>query len=51
MSRTETEPWVVEDRDQHNFGDVPVRRFPNRQRTSDREGRSEITPAIMATTD
>jgi hypothetical protein len=26
-------------------------RFPNRQRSSDREGRSEITPAIMATTD
>lgn len=51
MSRTQTDPWVVEDRDQHNFGDVPVRRFPNRQRSSDREGRSEITPAIMATTD
>jgi hypothetical protein len=51
MSRTNTEPWVVDDRDQHKFGDVPVRRFPNRQRTSDREGRSEITPAIMATTD
>ena len=43
--------WVLEDRDEHNFGDVPVRRFANRARTSDREGRSEITPAIMATTD
>jgi hypothetical protein len=51
MSRTQTEQWAIEDRDQHNFGDVPVRRFPNRQQSFDREGRSEITPAIMATTD
>ena len=51
MSHDLTSGWVVEDRDEHRFGDVPVRRLPNRQRTSDREGRSEITPAIMATTD
>jgi hypothetical protein len=43
--------WKVDDRDEHGFGAVPVVRFPNRQRSSDREGRSEITPAIMATTD
>jgi Phage portal protein, SPP1 Gp6-like len=43
--------WQVDDRDQHGFGAVPAVRFPNRQRSSDREGRSEITPAIMATTD
>jgi hypothetical protein len=43
--------WTVDYRDEHNFGEVPVVRFPNRQRSSDREGRSEITPAIMATTD
>jgi hypothetical protein len=30
---------------------VPVVRFPNRSRVRDREGRSEITPAIMNTTD
>ena len=51
MSRTQSQGWVVDDRDQHGFGDVPVRRLPNRQRSADREGRSEITPAIMATTD
>lgn len=43
--------WQVDYRDQHNFGAVPVVRFPNRQRSSNREGASEITPAIMATTD
>jgi hypothetical protein len=51
MSRTESQGWVVDNRDQHNFGQVPVVRFPNRQTSKDREGRSEITPAIMATTD
>jgi hypothetical protein len=51
MSRTQSSGWAVDDRDQHGFGDVPVRRLPNRQRSSDREGRSEITPAIMSTTD
>lgn len=43
--------WVVDRRDQHNFGEVPVVRFANRMRAADREGRSEITPAIMNTTD
>lgn len=51
MSRTQSDPWTVDDRDVHNFGEVPVVRFPNRQRSGDREGRSEITPAIMNTTD
>jgi hypothetical protein len=51
MSRTQQTPWVVDDRDGHNLGEVPVVRFPNRQRTADREGRSEITPAIRNTTD
>ncbi|MGZ4621467.1 MAG: phage portal protein [Blastococcus sp.] len=51
MSRTQSSGWTVDSRDEHNFGEVPVVRFPNRQRSADREGRSEITPAIMATTD
>jgi hypothetical protein len=52
MSRDETSGWAVDSVDEHNFGDTCVRRLPNRQRSSkDREGRSEITPAIMATTD
>jgi hypothetical protein len=51
MSRDENNPWTVDDRDEHNFGQVPVVRFANRQRTADREGRSEITPAIRNTTD
>lgn len=51
MSRDETSTWVVDDRDLHGFGEVPVVRFPNRSRSSDREGRSQITPAVMSTTD
>lgn len=51
MSRDQTHPWVIDDRDEHNFGQVPVVRFPNRQRSADREGRSEITGAVMNTTD
>ena len=43
--------WSVDDRDQHRFGEVPVVRFVNRARSAQREGRSEITPAIMNTTD
>lgn len=51
MSRNEQQPWGIDDRDEHNFGEVPVVRFANRQASNDREGRSEITPAIMNTTD
>lgn len=43
--------WNVDNRDQHNFGQVPVVRFANRMRAADREGHSEISPAIMNTTD
>lgn len=43
--------WQVIERDEHNFGQVPVVRFPNRPRSDSREGASEITPAIMNTTD
>jgi hypothetical protein len=51
MSREQTSQWKVDDRDEHGFGEVPVVRFANRQRTSDREGRSEISAAIRNTTD
>jgi hypothetical protein len=43
--------WEVVDRDLHNLGVVPVVRMANRQRTSDRVGRSEITPDVMSITD
>lgn len=45
------ESWAVVDRDQHAFGEVPVVRLPNRPRSDNREGMSEISPAIMNTTD
>jgi hypothetical protein len=43
--------WGIDNRDEHNFGEVPVVRFPNRARSANREGRSEISAAIMNTTD
>lgn len=51
MSRDQQSRWAVTSRDQHGFGEVSVVRFANRARSSDREGRSEITPAVMNTTD
>jgi hypothetical protein len=51
MSREWTSGWTLDNRDRHGFGEVPVVRFANRQRSVDREGQSEITPAIMNTTD
>lgn len=51
MARDQSSEWVVSNRDVHRFGEVPVVRFPNRSRSSDREGRSQITPAVMATAD
>lgn len=43
--------WEVTERDVHNLGEVPVARLANRQRVSDRDGRSEITSEIMKLTD
>lgn len=43
--------WEVIERDDHGVGVVPIVRFSNRQRTADRMGRSEITPAVMSITD
>lgn len=43
--------WVVEDRDRHNLGRVPVVQLSNRPRASRPGGRSEITPAIRSLTE
>jgi hypothetical protein len=51
MSRDQSSQWAVDDRDVHNFGQVPVVRLPNRARSADREGHSQITAPIMNTTD
>ena len=43
--------WVVEDRDEHGLGRVPVVQFTNRPRGARRGGRSEITKAIRSLTE
>jgi SPP1 Gp6-like portal protein len=43
--------WSVTDRDVHRLGQVLFVRFPNRPRSYDRDGASEITPEIMSLTD
>lgn len=43
--------WQVTARDVHNLGRVLIVRVANRQRVTDRVGRSEITPAVMSITD
>lgn len=52
ISRASTSAtWVVEERDRHNLGRVPVVQFTNRPRASRLEGRSEISHAIRYYTD
>jgi len=43
--------WEVEDRDMHGLGVCPIVRLPNRPRSHDRDGASEITPEVMSITD
>lgn len=43
--------WVVEDRDRHNLGRLPVVQFVNRPRASRMGGRSEISRAVRYYTD
>jgi hypothetical protein len=43
--------WTVTDRDQHNLGQTMIVRIPNRPRSYNRDGASEITPEIMSITD
>lgn len=47
----DTGSWQVIGRDVHNLGTVPVIRMSNRARTSDRRGKSEITPEVISLTD
>lgn len=43
--------WQLVDRDEHDYGFVPVVRMPHQPRTNARDGRSAITPAIRSTVD
>lgn len=43
--------WMVDDRDRHRLGRVPVARLVNRPRSGRMEGRSEITRAVRAYTE
>lgn len=43
--------WVIVDRDEHDFDFVPVVRMAHKPRTSNRDGSSAITPAMMSLTD
>ena len=51
LSEDDKRQWVVADRDDHGFDFVPVVRMANRARTNNRDGRSEISSAIMSITD
>jgi hypothetical protein len=43
--------WTVTDRDLHRLGQPMIVRIPNRPRSYNRDGASEITPEIMSITD
>lgn len=51
VRRGEHGPWVVSERIRHGLGRTPVVPLINRSRAGDRDGRSEITPAIRAAID
>lgn len=51
LAQDDERRWQVVDRDEHGFDFVPVVRMTNRPRTHDRDGRSEITPALRSITD
>jgi hypothetical protein len=53
LSRTDANvtSWVVDDRDVHRLGRVPVAQFVNRPRASRPEGRSEISRSVRYYTD
>jgi len=48
---TEGSPWVLEDRDEHRLGRVPVTQLINRPRAGDMNGHSEITETVKSYTD
>lgn len=43
--------WSITDRDDHNFGFVPLVQIANEAESDRRDGRSEITPEIMSIVD
>lgn len=51
LVRRKGEDWEIRDRDEHRLGRCPVVMLSNRARSSDRYGRSEITPELMSWTD
>lgn len=51
LAKDERESWQVVSRDQHKFGFVPVVRIANRARTTNRDGRSEISAPMRSTID
>lgn len=51
LAEDDSGQWVVVDRDMHGFDFVPVVRMAYGARTSNRDGRSAITPAVMSLTD
>ncbi len=46
VAEDDNREWQIVDRDEHGFDFVPVVRMPNRARTHDRGGRSEISNAL-----
>ena len=50
LAEDDNEKWQVVDRDPHGFA-PPIVRMPHQPRTSARDGRSAITPAIRSITD
>jgi hypothetical protein len=46
-----TNEWEITDRDQHNFGLVPIVRMANEPESDRRDGMSEITAEVMSITD
>lgn len=51
LATNDKDQWEVVNRDEHDFGFVPVVRMANGARTNDRAGRSAITPALRSTID
>jgi hypothetical protein len=51
LTENDKAEWEITARDKHNFGYVPVVRMSNRPRAADRDGRSEISTALMSVTD
>lgn len=51
LAQNDEGQWVVADRDEHGFDFVPVVRMANRPRTNNRDGASEITPALRSIID